>query len=163
MTGVFQLSAQTFREQYDVFRKSTHQEYDDFRDKANQEYINFIRQAWEQYQALPEIPKPKDEPPLPPVIYAGEDEKNRDEPYLYEGVVPVVKPAPQPIPIVPIREMPEPITDYFVYSFFNTQCQVRLGEKHRFKLEGRSCFFSQTRPYITLPVIVKIVQSCSPG
>lgn len=136
IVGSHQLSAQTFREQYDVFRKSTHQEYDVFRDKANQEYVNFIRRAWKQYQALPEIPKPKDEPPLPPVIYAGEDEKNRDEPYLYEGVVPVVKPAPQPIPIVPIREMPEPITDYFVYSFFNTQCQVRLGEKYRFKLEG---------------------------
>lgn len=134
--GSSRLSAQTLREQYESFRKEAYQEYDNFRDKANQEYVEFMRQAWKQFQALPEIPKPQDEPPLPLVAYSDEDEEKQDVPCPYEDVIPVVEIVPQPQPVVPIKEIAEPEEDYFTYSFFNTQCQIRLGEEQRFILKG---------------------------
>ena len=48
---------------------------------------------------------------------------------------PEVEPTPQPKPISPIREVPEPVTNYFNYTFFGTVCQVRLGEEHQFILD----------------------------
>lgn len=74
-----------------------------------------MRQAWEQYQASPEMSKPKDEPPLPPVIYMGGDEEKQNVPYFNEDVVSVVQPISQSMPIVPIKEVTEPITNYFVF------------------------------------------------
>ena len=58
-----------FEKAYNAFRQQAIKEYEDFREKANKEYADFMRQAWKSYQSLPEIPKPKDEPPVPPIPY----------------------------------------------------------------------------------------------
>ena len=63
-----------FEEAYKAFRQQALKEYSDFRDKVNKEYADFMRQAWERHQALPEIPKPKDEPPVPPTPYPIDDQ-----------------------------------------------------------------------------------------
>ena len=55
-----------FEKAYNAFRQQAIKEYEDFREKANKEYADFMRQAWKSYQSLPEIPKPKDESPVPP-------------------------------------------------------------------------------------------------
>ena len=67
LSGSWEAPAQTLREQYEAFRKNAHAEYYDFRDKANQEYAEFVKLAWEWYQTLPAITKPKDEEAIPPV------------------------------------------------------------------------------------------------
>ncbi|MBQ8519993.1 MAG: hypothetical protein IJ456_01145 [Bacteroides sp.] len=125
-----------FKKAYEEFRRQAIKEYTDFRDKANKEYADFMRRAWEQYQALPEIPKPKDELPVPPVTFPEEDkdEPVKDTPKPYEEVVPVVEPEPQPKPVEPIREQPQPDEETFTFDFFQTTCKVRLGDKHRFAL-----------------------------
>jgi len=125
-----------FEEAYKAFRQQAIDDYENFRDKVNKEYADFMRQAWERYQALPEIPKPKDEP-VPPTPYPKEDkdEPIKDVPQPYEEIVPVVEPEPQPKPVAPIREQPQPEETYFNFSFFQTACQVRLDESHRFALK----------------------------
>ena len=80
-----------FEEAYKAFRQQALKEYSDFRDKVNKVYADFMRQAWEQHQALPEIPKPKDEPPVPPTPYPIDDQTKpiKDTPKPYEEIVPI--------------------------------------------------------------------------
>ena len=129
--------AQTYQDAYKAFRQQAINDYESFRDKVNKEYAVFMRQAWERYQALPEIPKPKDEPPVPPTPYPKDDkdEPIKDVPQPYEEIIPVVEPEPQPKPVAPIREQPQPEETYFNFSFFQTSCKVRLDESHRFALK----------------------------
>ncbi len=126
-----------FEEAYKAFCQQAIQDYENFRDKVNKEYADFMRQAWEHYQALPEIPKPKDEPPVPPTPYPKDDkdEPIEDTPKPYEEVVPMIEPEPQLKPVAPIREQPQPEEAYFNFSFFQTACKVRLDESHRFALK----------------------------
>lgn len=126
-----------FEEAYKAFRQQAINDYESFRDKVNKEYAEFMRLAWDRYQALPEIPRPKDEPPVPPTPYPKDDkdEPIKDVPQPYEEVIPVVEPEPQPKPVVPIREQPQPEETFFNFSFFQTSCKVRLDESHRFALK----------------------------
>ena len=127
-----------FEEAYKAFRQQALKEYSDFRDKVNKEYADFMRQAWERHQALPEIPKPKDEPPVPPTPYPKDDQAEpiKDIPKPYEEVVPIPTPEPQPKPVAPIKEQPKPEEAYFNFNFFQTNCKVRLDESHRFALKN---------------------------
>ena len=90
-----------FEEAYKAFRQQAIQDYENFRDKVNKEYADFMHQAWERYQALPEIPKPKDEPPVPPTPYPKDDKEEpiKDTPQPYEEIIPIVEPEPQPKPV----------------------------------------------------------------
>jgi hypothetical protein len=126
-----------FENAYNVFRQQAIREYDSFRDKVNKEYADFMRKAWECSHALPEIPKPKDEAPVPPMPYPKEDkdEQIKDTPKPYEEVIPITVPEPQPKPIEPIREQPQPDESFFSFRFFQTECKVRLGDSHRFCLK----------------------------
>lgn len=129
-----------FRSRFDEFTQQAKTEYDDFRNRANKDYAEFMRRAWEEYQALPKIPKPKGEPPVPPVP-CPEDDKDtpvEDTPVPYDDYVPVVTPEPQPKPVNPIREQPQPTDETFSFTFFGTKCKVRLGVKHRFALQQRN-------------------------
>lgn len=122
------------RKVYESFQQHTRKNYKNFYQKANQEYADFIRRAWEYYQTLPAIPQPKDESPRPPLIYQ-EKKKKEEELIFYKEVVPEMTPVLQPKPASPIKEVPEPITNYFHYTFFGTPCKVRLDEKHQFRLD----------------------------
>lgn len=126
-----------FGETYKAFRKQTIADYESFRDKVNKKYAEFMRQAWKKYQALPGIPKPKDEPPVPPIPYPKDDkdEPIMDTPKPYEEVILITNPEPQPKPVAPIREQPQPEEKYFIFNFFQTECKVRLNESHRFTLK----------------------------
>ena len=137
-----QASAQVngFKEAYKTFRQQAMKEYSDFRDKANKEYADFMRQAWKLYQAKPALPKPKDEPPVPPTPYpeADRDIPIKDEPKPYEEVIPIPEPQPQPKPVAPIKEQPQPEETYFMFTFFQTECKVRINEIQRFTLRKRN-------------------------
>lgn len=136
VTGGISLSAQTFNEQYKIFRKEARQQYEDFRKKANQEYADFMQQTWKAYQALPAIPKPKNERPQPPIVYVENEQRegqNENVPLPYKEIVRPTTP-PQPVPISPIEEQKEPTIEYLRFAFFGTPCQVRLGNAQRFKL-----------------------------
>ena len=73
--GILTANAQNndFEKVYNAFRQQTIKDYETFRDSVNVEYANFMRQVWKRYQVLPELPKPNEEPPVPPIIYSKED------------------------------------------------------------------------------------------
>ena len=58
----------TFREQYENFRREAFSEYSSFRNECNKKYAEFLLQSWEWFESLQEIPKPVEEE-VPPVIY----------------------------------------------------------------------------------------------
>lgn len=99
---------QSYREQFEAFKKESAKTYNDFRNEINQKYADFIRQHWPEREVLPALEKPLDDKPLPPVFFPEEDLNKEYEgkalPYL--DITPVIEPAPQPLPIIPIDEIP---------------------------------------------------------
>ena len=137
-------------EQYYEFRRKAMREYDDFRNKCNETYIEFVRRAWKEHQLLPAIPIPQEEK-VPPVVrpevpeYEEQEmipvqpDKNVEEevePVPVIELIPTVEPDPQPLPIVPIYEEPQPVEQYFTFEYCGTECKVRLGDMHRFSMDG---------------------------
>lgn len=137
-------------EQYYEFRRKAMREYDDFRNKCNETYIEFVRRAWKEHQLLPAIPIPQEEK-VPPVVRpeVPEDEeqemnpvqpdKNVEEevePVPVIELIPAVEPEPQPLPIAPIYEEPQPVEQCFTFEYCGTECKVRLGDMHRFSMDG---------------------------
>ncbi len=128
------------RDKYGKFRREMHDKYDSFRNKANAAYADFVEQAWSEYKMLPAVPKPE-EKTVPPVVFPDKDKGSQpladDKPVPFEEVVPIDKPDPQPLPVSPIREVPQPDEQYFHFLFYNTELKVRLGDSLRFSL--RDC------------------------
>lgn len=130
-------NAQTdeFRQKFEDFKLQAEEKYNNFRDEANRQYAEFMRQAWRQYKALPAIPKPKDEY-VPPVVLPKEDEGKPIEstPVPIKDVVAPPKPKPQPVPVAPIKEQPQPVDKYVAFRFFGTECKVRFNDNEKFTL-----------------------------
>lgn len=148
--------------QYYDFRRKAMREYDDFRNKCNETYIEFVRRAWKEHQLLPAIPIPQ-EKKVPPVVRPEvpedeeqevnpiqpnkdveeeadpipviEDTPSKDEEPVIE-LIPTVEPEPQPLPIAPVYEEPQPVERYFTFEYCGTECKVRLGDMHRFTMDG---------------------------
>ena len=66
--------AQDFREKYEQFKQKATQTYNDFRAKANAKYCEFLKGAWEWYEQMPVVKKPKDET-VPPVVLPENDKQ----------------------------------------------------------------------------------------
>ncbi len=119
----------TEREQYNHFKQQARMEYADFRKKCNAEYAAFLEQVWESYEAGPIISKPKDET-VPPVVMPKEDVDNPidSNPVPIDSVVSPIdwNPQPQPKPIAPIYENRQPTTALLQFTFFGTECEVRM-------------------------------------
>lgn len=128
------------RQQYELFRQQAHDDYDDFRDKANRRYAEFLKEAWQSFNALPAIPKPKDEKVLPVVVPDDEKEVTIVEstPVTIETVVepPVLK--AQPVPLAPIRNVPRLVEKYVAFDFYGAECKVRFDDECKFSLDGIS-------------------------
>ncbi|MCD8202617.1 MAG: transglutaminase-like domain-containing protein [Prevotella sp.] len=109
----------------------------DFYKQANEDYADFVRQAWEKFETMPAIPKPKDDS-VPPVVLPDEDENKpiKDNEITFNDIIPVIEQKPQPEPPQPIKDNPQPTENYYSFSFFGTQEKVRLDENMRFKLKG---------------------------
>ena len=56
------------RNKFRGFVSEQQQEFDAYRRKQNQQYVDFMREKWELFNSMPAL-KPKEEPPVPPVIY----------------------------------------------------------------------------------------------
>ncbi len=125
--------------EYTAFREASNQEFENFRAKANAEYAALIEKAWKELNALKGVPIPE-EKPVPPVVFPDEDKDKpiKDNSRPFEEIVPIVKPEPQPQPIEPIEETPQPVATYLAFDFFGTNLKVRLdADKSRFSL--RNC------------------------
>lgn len=128
----------TINDNFSAFKSKANNDYNSFRKKINAEYAAFIKKTWKEFEAIKAIPAPKDDNPIPPVIYSEEDKKQpiKDVPKPFDEVIPIVSPSPQPQPIAPIKEIPVPIETHFSFRFFETPLQVRLSESNQFSLSS---------------------------
>lgn len=118
--------AQSLIGKYESFKQQAHQNYSSFREECNQKYVEFLRNSWSWYDGKAPMPFPKEESPVPPMPYNGED----DLPDIDTKPVEIepINDNPQPKPIVPIREIPNPSQYYFTLNFYGQKCSVRLPE-----------------------------------
>lgn len=131
-----EMSGQTAREYFDSFKQNARQEYENFRLQANAEYVDFLRMAWVEYKKMPALDVPELES-IPPVVIKKEELSKpiEEEEIEIECVIdPIYMSYPQPNPIAPIREVPQPTNEYFEFDFFGTIEKVRIGEEHKFYL-----------------------------
>lgn len=124
-----------FRRAYNDFNRQAKQEYEDFRSRANKEYAEFVRQAWEWHKKIAPMPRPKDEM-IPPVVIRDEDNKRpkEDNPVVIEDVIDVPSPKPQPKPVSPIKEQPDPIATNLHFTLYGTEMTVRVNNEMKFHL-----------------------------
>lgn len=118
--------AQSFKDHYDQYKNNAQNSYSSFRNECNQIYVDFLRQSWDWYEGKAPIPKPKEEAPVPPRPYNGEEKL----PNISSNPI-ETKPIdnnPQPKPIEPIREIPNSDIEYFTFNFYGQKCSVRLPE-----------------------------------
>lgn len=143
--------AQDHKEAYGAFRKQALSSYSDFRSKCNERYAAFLEQAWKSFQCKEPLLKPKDDSPVPPVVYDDKQEGQRDDKHdgAPEGqinkdreVVPlkVVNPpaiTPQPQPVSPVEDnASDKDAQLFSFCFYGTDMCVRMGELNRFTMKG---------------------------
>ena len=117
----------TFKSQYENFKKQAKAKYEDFRTQCNAEYAEFVKEAWKEYKVLPAIPRPKDET-VPPVIRPNKDKgkKMEDKAITIKDVVSPIEQTPQPKPISPIYEKEQQVENKCQFTYCGTECTIRF-------------------------------------
>jgi len=146
---VCMLHAQTMQEDFEKYRQHQQTAYSDytqemqerynhFRDSCNAAFADFLSRSWERFVASPDIPPPPSIEPITPIVVEP-DKKPTADPLPVDKVTPSPEPMPRPEPVVPVvppnPEMPE-IKHAFSFSFYNTECKVRIDNSLRFSLSG---------------------------
>lgn len=116
--------SQNFKEQYDQFKKEAQNSYASFRNECNQKYIEFLRDSWKWYEGKSPLPMPKEDSPIPPRPYMGNEDLVPIETQPIE--VEPIDASPQPLPIEPIKEKPNPNDEHFSFDFYGQKCKIRL-------------------------------------
>lgn len=118
----------SYRAEYEKFRKQAFGTYSDFRDECNQKYCEFLKSAWEYYKAGPIAENPFKDDNKPPVIYEEDGKDKQDIPMPYDDIVPAPTPEPQPKPISPIPPTPDNDQLEITINFFNTALAIRAPQ-----------------------------------
>ncbi len=123
---------------FEAFRQQAQQSYSSFRQKCLKDYTDFVRQAWDSYEGKAPIPLPKDDM-KPPVVMPEKDKQSpmpKPKPVVIEEVVKPKPVLPQPEPVEPVIEQPQPSPDYLHFEFFGTKAKVRYHGDRKIKLRG---------------------------
>lgn len=118
--------AQSFQDSYEAFRKSAAGQYSSFRQECNRRYAEFLRGAWERFEGNAPMALPQDKEPVPPRPYVDEDQ-GQEVVAVPEPVAPVT-PAPQPLPVEPVRENPLADEAWHEFDFYGQRCRVRMPD-----------------------------------
>lgn len=117
---------------YNKFKNESSEKYRSFRDNANQEYSKWMREAWDEFQALPIIHKPKDKS-IPPVIFDYNNNPIKSTPLPIEDVYsPIID--SQPLPTYPIKEIPNSNPTFCEFSFYGIKCKIRFENSQSFNI-----------------------------
>lgn len=126
------------RAAFEAFRQQAQQSYSSFRQKCLTDYADFVRKTWESFEGKAPIPVPKDDM-QPPVVMPKENEQlpmPKPKPIIIENVVEPLPTPPQPEPIEPIKEIPQPLAEYAEFSFYGTDAKVRYEASKSVTLRG---------------------------
>ena len=113
--GGLSLSAQSFeeykaraRKEFDEYRSQREQDFRAYREKVNAEFAEYMRQAWRRYEGEPAVPEPPKIPDVPPVVLPElELSEIPDNEIPYIDYVPIEFKKLEPVPLVPLMEVPE--------------------------------------------------------
>lgn len=123
---------------FQSFKDKEDANYEAFRKRINDEYAEMVKKTWTELNAMKGIPVPKDDKPVPPVVFRDKDRtkpiKDNTKPVV--EVVPVVTPTPQPQPVIPIKKESEPTQSFFSFDFLGSKLKVRLGESNKLTLSA---------------------------
>lgn len=144
------------------YKQKAEEDFAAYRARVNAEYTQFMRERWKEFSGEEAIPLPEQEPPVPPTVAPREEQERPkvDRPVAIDRIVkkpiapitvpqPVVRidKEPQPLPVVPPtpreeaprpqeEEAVQPADTRFAFSFYGTDCRVRLDGKQRFALDN---------------------------
>ena len=150
-----------YREAYEAFRQKAKGDYEEFRRRCNDEYARFVEQAWQAFQRQEPLPAPKEEKPVAPVECEDTTRSVPQQELRIAKILPAVEPIPQPAPIAPIKEQPQPADEQFRFSFCGTDMTVRLAERHRFRMEDSSeAEVARAWRFCSQPFFDNIVRDC---
>lgn len=90
---------------FNQFKADKQAEFDAFRKKQNERYAEFMQKSWERFNAHPAV-TPKEEEPVPPVVY--QEPAPVPTPAPKPDVTPTPAPAPQPAPKAEPTPSPAP-------------------------------------------------------
>ena len=99
----FQQLQERYQKRFQQFSSSQQEKFDEYRKKQNQRYVDFMREQWQQFNSMPAV-KPKEEKPVPPVIY----KEPTPTPEPAPAPEPEPMPAPEPAPTPEPEPMPAP-------------------------------------------------------
>ena len=69
---------------FHTYKHKVEQNFDAYRKRINEEFAEYIRATWVGMESSPEIPQPKDDNPIPPIIY---NREKADHPIDRKSVV----------------------------------------------------------------------------
>ncbi|MDE7377701.1 MAG: hypothetical protein K2N13_01925 [Paraprevotella sp.] len=152
ISAIFSTSVLHAQETFDEYRKRINkefkehkqrveQDFDAYRKKVNADFAEYMRKTWVKVAPKPKVPQPKEDQPIPPVIFEKEkDDKpiqNNQKPI--EEVIPIPKPEPQPEPIAPIEEKEkEQEKNLHSLTYMGNNIKVRIPQNYRFILRNNS-------------------------
>lgn len=151
----------SFRDEFDKFKKNARKEYREFRDSAYAQYLDFVRKAWKEYKGEPAREVPKEEKVVPVLSNDADVEtaswfsnlfkknkgltpkngklktvEGKGEAIAYQQVMPPEPVHEQPKPIFDIVENKVQPNDYLSFRLFGTEYRVRIGDNCRPNLKG---------------------------
>lgn len=138
--GCLSMSAQTFdeykrqaQERFTAYKSQKEKEFADYRAKANAEFAEFMRQAWKRFDGQPAVPKPSEEPDVPPVVLPElEEPQLPDNEVPYADIVPIDFDEMDPVPLLPLPEEPEPAPlpeePSVRMTFYGSECVLRFNQ-----------------------------------
>ena len=103
----FQQLQERYQKRFQQFRSSQQEKFDEYRKKQNQRYVDFMREQWQKFNSMPAV-KPKEEKPVPPVIYKEPTPTPEPEPAPAPEPEPAPAPEPEPAPAPAPEPTPEP-------------------------------------------------------
>lgn len=132
------ISAQTTYEEFKKkavsdfqdYKSQRQQEYDVYRRECNRRYAEFMRAGWEQKNGENPVVQPKKDE-VPPVVFDDDTPIDSEPLPVVEIVLLAPQPIPQPAPIAPIEEKPQPEIQALDFAFYGTSCQIRISQEQR--------------------------------
>lgn len=157
------IAQRDYKTEYENFKQQARDKYSDFRDKCNHEYAEFIRITWETFNSNDPIPQPEEipAPPIPRIETIPTIINPIQVPIdtVIQNPTPLV--TPQPLPVTPIKETPQPTEEYFSFTFYGTPCKVRLNESNRVTIAGTDeNSISKAWQYCSQPQFNNLIQDC---
>lgn len=121
----------TFTDEFEEFRKQVIDDFEDYRKSVNKEFVEFVKNPWKTFEINTPIQRANEEDFTPP-LYIPKEEIDRPietKPIIVDGVIKPIDLVPQPLPVVPIADVPFFDETCNSFSFFGTIGIVRYTKR----------------------------------